>query len=137
MTSRQKALVRDSWARAAPIADELAQSFYARLFELDPGVRALFKADMAEQRRKFVAMLGTTVDGLHDVGEVVPILETLGRRHVAWGVRESHYPTVGSALVWALREHLGGAFAPEVEEAWTAFYALVADVMIDAAAGER
>lgn len=137
ITSRQMALVRESWASVAPMADELAQTFYARLFSLDPGTRELFRSDMAEQRRKLVAMLGTAVDGLHDLGEVLPIFAALGRRHVAYGVREPHYPTVGSALVWALRERLGEAFTAEAEEAWTAVYSLLAQVMIEGAADGR
>ena len=133
MTRRQKELVRESWARSAAAADELAQAFYGRLFELDPALRRLFPADMTAQRRKLIATIGTAVDGLFDFPAVVPILETLGRRHVGYGVRDGDYATVGAALLWALREQLGDGFSAEAEEAWGALYALLADVMIGAA----
>ena len=137
MNDRQKALVQQTWALAAPGADELARTFYARLFALDPDLRRLFTTSMAVQRRKLIATIGTAVDALYDLEAVVPILEALGRRHVGYGVRESDYATVGAALLWALGEHLGEGFTPEVEEAWTAVYAILSDVMTGAAAATR
>ena len=137
MTNRQKALVQESWARAAPQADDLARTFYGRLFELDPSLRRLFKSDMAAQRRKLIATIGPAVDALWDLDAIVPILEALGRRHVGYGVRDAAYATVGAALVWALREHLGPGFTADVEAAWIAVYAILSDTMTGAAAGAR
>jgi hypothetical protein len=45
------------------------------------------------------------------------------------GVHEKHYVTVGTALLWTLSAGLGEKFTPEVREAWTAAYGLLADVM--------
>lgn len=42
MTPRQIELVQASWRRVLPIAEDAAQLFYARLFELDPTLRELF-----------------------------------------------------------------------------------------------
>ncbi len=137
MTNRQKALLQESWARVAPQADDLARTFYGRLFELDPSVRRLFKRDMAAQRRKLIATIGTAVDAVWDLDAIVPILEALGRRHLNYGVRDADYPTVGAALLWALGEHLGPAFTAEVEEAWTAVYAILSETMTGAAAAAR
>jgi len=44
-------------------------------------------------------------------------------------VRTEHYATVGSALLWTLEQGLGEQFTPEVREAWTAAYGLLAQVM--------
>lgn len=49
MTAEQKRLVQASFAKVQPIADAAAAMFYARLFELDPSVRPLFKTDLTEQ----------------------------------------------------------------------------------------
>ncbi len=59
MTPDQRRLVRDSFARVAPIAEQAAELFYGRLFELDPALKPLFKGDMKEQGRKLMAMIGT------------------------------------------------------------------------------
>jgi hypothetical protein len=48
VTKEQKELVQASFAKVAPISTVAADLFYARLFELDPSLRALFKPDLKE-----------------------------------------------------------------------------------------
>ncbi len=50
MTPDQTALVQTSFGRLAPQADAVASAFYARLFQIDPTLRALFPADLGPQR---------------------------------------------------------------------------------------
>ena len=50
-----------------------------------------------------------------------------------YGVADRHYDTVGEALLWTLEMGLGRAFTPEVKEAWTAVYGLLATTMREAA----
>ena len=64
MTQEQVAVVQQSFAKVAPIADRAAVMFYERLFEVAPQVKAMFPADMAEQRQKLMATLGVVVNGL-------------------------------------------------------------------------
>jgi hemoglobin-like flavoprotein len=64
----------------------------------------------------------------------LPAVQTLGRRHVQYGVQETHYQTVGAALLWTLQVGLGEQFTPEVEAAWATAYTVLADVMKAAAA---
>ncbi|GJD75530.1 globin family protein [Methylobacterium goesingense] len=137
MTPQQVTLVQDSFAKVRPIADTAADLFYGRLFEIAPGVRAMFPEDMREQKKKLMAMLGLAVTNLHKPDTVVPALQTLGRQHVAFGTQAAHYAPVGEALLWTLEQGLGPDFTPEVREAWTETYGLVARVMQDAAADMR
>jgi len=134
MTPEQIELVKTSWAQVVPIADTAAKLFYGKLFELDPALRNLFKGDMAEQGRKLMRMVGTAVNGLDRLDQIVPAVKDLGVRHVAYGVQDEHYDTVGSALLWTLDQGLGDAFTPDVETAWTTVYGLLADTMKSAAA---
>ena len=46
MTPLQTELIRRSFARVAPIADEAAALFYAKLFTLAPELKPLFIGDM-------------------------------------------------------------------------------------------
>lgn len=133
-TARQVELVQKSWSQVLPISDAAATLFYERLFELDPNVRPLFKNDMREQKKKLMQTLTVAVDGLSNVGRLIPTLQALGARHAGYMVQERHYDTVGKALLWTLKEGLGNTFTPEVESAWTAVYGVVADVMKKAAA---
>lgn len=134
MSPQQVSLVQTSWQQVVPIAATAASLFYGRLFELDPELKHLFKSDITEQGRKLTAMLGTVVAKLDSLGDIVPAVQDLGRRHVAYGIEPQHYDTVGEALLWTLDKGLGEAFTPEVKEAWTVAYTTLAGAMKDAAA---
>jgi hemoglobin-like flavoprotein len=134
MTPAQTELIKSSWAQVVPISDKAAELFYGKLFELDPSVRSLFKGDMAEQGQKLMRMIGTAVNGLDRLDEIVPAVQQLGVRHVEYGVKDEHYDTVGAALLWTLETGLGDAFTAETKEAWATVYGILADTMKSAAA---
>ena len=133
VTSAQKQLVHNSFAKIAPIADDAAALFYRRLFQLDPRLKLMFRGDMAEQRKKLMQMITAAVTGLDHLEQLVPVLQDLGRRHAGYGVADAHYDTVGEALLWTLEKALGRAFTPEVRHAWTTVYTLLATTMQEAA----
>lgn len=134
MTPQQITLVQTSWQQVVPIADTAAGLFYGKLFELDPDLKHLFKNDITEQGRKLMAMISTVVSKLDQLADIVPAVQDLGRRHVAYGVEEKHYDTVGAALIWTLGAGLGAAFTDEVKEAWVTAYTILAGAMKEAAA---
>lgn len=134
MTPQEVALIQQSWAKVAPIREVAAELFYNRLFELDPALKPLFRGDMKEQGRKLMSMLSTVVSGLTRLEAMVPAVQDLGKRHVAYGVEDRHYDTVGAALLWTLGTGLGDDFTPEVKAAWTTAYVTLAGVMKEAAA---
>lgn len=133
MTPEQISLIRQSWEKVSPIADTAAALFYQRLFELDPGLRALFPENLANQRTKLMNMLAVVVNNLDALRPLLPTIRELGRRHVNYGVREEHYATVGAALLWALGQGLGEDFSDEVRDAWTAAYGVLSRTMCEAA----
>ncbi len=133
LTVAQKTLVQDSFKTIATIADDAAILLYQKLFELDPALRPMFPGDMTEQRKKLMQMITAAVKGLDRLEQLVPVVQDLGRRHAGYGVAESHYDTVGAALLWTLEAGLGKTFTAEMKEAWTAVYVLLATTMKDAA----
>lgn len=137
MQERQLDLVQESFKSVEPISETAAALFYGRLFELDPRIEPMFKADLAEQGRKLMATLGLVVKGLKDLKRILPAVRSLGARHVEYGTEPEHYATVGEALLWTLEQGLGDAFTPETREAWTQAYELVAGQMIEAASEAR
>ncbi|MEM0897727.1 MAG: globin family protein [Verrucomicrobiota bacterium] len=137
LTLEQKELVQSSWEKVVPIADTAAELFYAKLFELDPEVKPLFaNSDMKEQGKKLTQMITVAVKGLDTLGELVPAVQALGKRHVDYGVKAEHYDTVGAALLDTLGKGLGDDFTPATEEAWTITYTTLATVMKEASYGE-
>jgi len=133
LTSEQITLVKDSWGKVVPIAGTAAGLFYGKLFEMDPALRPMFTSDMTVQGEKLMRMIGIAVDHLDKLDEIVPAVQELGVKHLDYGVRNSHYDTVGTALLWTLEQGLGEAFTPDVSKAWTEVYTLLASTMKEAA----
>jgi hemoglobin-like flavoprotein len=129
MTPRQIQIVQDNFQKVAPIADVAAGLFYARLFELDPSLRKLFKGDIKRQGTMLMSMIGSAVRGLSNPNGLIPVLTALGRRHTGYGVVDAHYTTVAEALLWTLQQGLGEEFTAEAREAWVAAYTMMASVM--------
>ena len=107
MTPDQIKLVQDSFAKVAPMSEQAAILFYDRLFEVAPQVKAMFPADLTEQRKKLMATLAVVVTGLSNLESILPAASALASRHVAYGARPEHYPVVGGALLWTLEKGLG------------------------------
>ena len=84
-----------------PIADTAARLFYERLFEIDPTTRPLFKSRSSRTR--------TPAYG--------------------YGVTETHYRSVGDALLWTLEQGLGQSWTTETKAAWSEAYGLLSGVM--------
>lgn len=133
MQPHQIELVQETFALVVPIKETAADLFYNRLFEISPETQSMFTGDMKEQGNKLMAALGTVVNGLTSLDEIVPVVQELAVRHVGYGVQPWHYDVVRDALIWTLQQGLGEVFSPEVEDAWYAAYALLASVMVEAA----
>jgi hemoglobin-like flavoprotein len=129
MTSKQKELVKRSFERVKPIANEAGVMFYGRLFALEPSLRSLFHISTHEQASKLMQVLAVAVSSLDRIEQLVPALEDLGSKHAAYGVRDEHYDLVGECLLWTLEQALVAEFTPEVREAWAAAYGLLAGAM--------
>lgn len=133
LTPAKIKLVQDSFAQVEPIAEKAAEIFYSKLFEKDPSLKSLFKGDMKAQGQKLMSMIATAVNGLKNIDAIVGAVQDLGKRHVGYGVEDSHYDTVGAALIETLEAGLGDAFTPKVKAAWIEVYTLLATTMKDAA----
>ncbi|MFC4453616.1 globin domain-containing protein [Deinococcus sonorensis] len=129
LTDAQEGLVRTSLARLLRDPDEAARDFYDRLFAADPDARALFRGDLHAQGQKFIATLDVFAGDLSRFGTLRAAARRLGARHAGYGVRPGQYATVGDALLATLAARLGPDFTPEVREAWTLAYRLLAAEM--------
>lgn len=129
ITTPQIRLVQQTFAQLEPRSFAIAELFYSRLFELAPEVRPLFFQNSGSQGEKLMHMLGLAVRSLDSIGALVPVLKALGARHRGYGVLDSHYGTVGEALLWTLEQMLGDSFDDDARAAWAATYALLAETM--------
>ena len=106
MTPEQIKLVQDSFAKVVPISDEAAELFYDRLFEVAPSVKAMFPADMTEQRKKLMATLAVVVNGL---GKLDPCSRPERARQAPRRLRRQARALScrRRALLWTLEKGLG------------------------------
>lgn len=134
MQETEIVMLEESFAEVAAMREQAAELFYERLFAHDPSLRALFmQTDMKEQGRKLMAALSLVIVSLRKLDTVVPALEALAVKHVSYGVRETHYETVGKALIETLSLFFAQRFTAEHRRVWTAAYETVAGVMMAAA----
>ncbi|MCI0554319.1 MAG: globin domain-containing protein [Anaerolineae bacterium] len=136
MNEKQIDLVQASFEMVRPIADQAAETFYQRLFEIAPHYRSLFKHDMKKQGAMLMSTLGLAVGSLKNLETILPAVRALGKRHAGYGVTAEHYQPVAEAFLWTLEYYLGEDFTPELKEAWVAAYMTLAGAMIAAAEEE-
>jgi NAD(P)H-flavin reductase/hemoglobin-like flavoprotein len=128
------AALKASWAQVVTLGDQAAAYFYATLFSIDPGLRAMFSASMGGQRDRLLAALGHIVSNVEDTDTLVAFAQQLGRDHRRFEVQPQHYPVVGQALLHTLAHGLGPAWTDQLAADWTEAYTIVSTVMIEAAA---
>ena len=133
MDDSQKQLVRATFAKIAPIADQAAAMFYDRLFAIDPDLRPMFRNDMKKQGAMLMAVLATAVGNLHRLDQILPTVRELGRRHAGYAVKDRDYDTVAVALLGTLEAALGDDFTAAVRSAWAACYEVLSGEMKAAA----
>lgn len=135
MDTRQVALVQQSFDKVAGLGEAAAELFYGELFAIDPSLRAMFKGDMGDQHKKLLAALAVVVRSLHAPTAILPAVKALAVKHVQYGVEPIHYTYVGNALLRTLKKGLGEQFTPELRDAWTEAFRMLASVMKEAAYG--
>jgi nitric oxide dioxygenase len=133
MNEAQKQLVRATFAKIAPIADQAGMMLYQKMFAIDPDLRELFNIDIETQGAKLMAVLKIAIANLDRLDEILPTVRELGRKHVGYGVKARDYDTGGVALLATLEAALGEDFTPAVRGAWAACYEAIVGEMKAAA----
>lgn len=112
---------------------DFARTFYAKLFEAAPGVRAMFPADLELQSRKLTMALDTIVANLENPETNSHLLAEMGQRHAGYGAKPEHYHLVIETMIASMREVLGESGEEKVMGEWRTALRLISKQMIDAA----
>lgn len=127
--------LRASWERLQRHGPDLAESFYGRLFELDPKLKDLFAiTEMDSQNQKFMSMMSEFVAHAENEETLVTLLRASGRRHTGYGVVTRDYLTVGEAFLWALDHAVPEGLQAEERAMWAEAYTFMASIMSAASA---
>ncbi|MGW0086696.1 globin domain-containing protein [Streptomyces sp. NPDC003393] len=136
LSEQSAATVRATLPAVGAAIGEIAERFYARLFEAHPELlRDLFnRGNQADGSQKqalagsiaaFASYLVNNPDERPDV-----MLQRIANKHASLGITPEQYPIVHEHLFAAIAEVLGDAVTPEVAAAWTEVYWLMANSLI-------
>jgi len=132
MKAEQLQLVLESLTLVQPLADAIAKSFYLHLFELIPQSQKLFTGNMERQGTMLMTSLSLAVTGLGDMETILPAVQALGERHFSYGVKPEYFQPASESFIWALEQHLGDHFTPELKSAWVDAFKSLTDAMLSA-----
>ena len=104
---------------------EITTTFYKRMFENNPEVKAMF--NMAKALAMAVLAAAQNIDNLE---AILPAVQKMCKAHVNANVKPEHYPIVGENLLAAIKEVLKDAATEEVLNAWAEAYEVIAKVFI-------
>ena len=116
--------------------ETIAHTFYGKMFSAHPELlRDTFNRGnqkSGEQQKALAASVATFATMLVDENapDPVDLLNRIAHKHVSLGITEDQYQIVHDHLLAAVAEVLGEAVTPEVAEAWSAVYWIMAEILI-------
>jgi len=127
------ALAQRSIGRLLDDPSAFAARFYTNMFALRPELERLFVNGTAAQGEMLIHMLRSVVSGLERRKHVTIGLQTMGRKHVGYGVEPEHYATFRTAMLTTIADVLGAGLTPEVEASWSATLDVILGLMKEGA----
>ncbi|WP_281613374.1 NO-inducible flavohemoprotein [Flammeovirga sp. SubArs3] len=135
MSINQKTI--DIVKATAPVIQEhgvaITSHFYKLMFQHNPELKNVFNmAHQAEGTQPKVlagAILGyaTYIDNLPMLSAAV---ERIAQKHASLSIQPAQYTIVGKHLIQAIKDVLGEAATPDIIEAWTDAYGILASVFV-------
>ncbi len=136
LSEKSRPVIEATAAAVAEHMPEITPKFYAHMFEAHPELLdGLFSRANQRNGEQAQALAGSivrfAVHLLENPGTLPEaVLARIAHKHTALGITEDQYQIVYENLFWAIADVLGDAVTPEVAEAWTEVYWLMADALI-------
>ena len=112
---------------------EITKTFYNRMFENNPEIKAMFnmdKQESGEQPKALAMAVLAAAQNIDNLEAILPAVQKMCRAHVNSNVKPEHYPIIGENLLAAIKEVLGDAASEEVLNAWAEAYEVIAEIFI-------
>ena len=112
---------------------EITTTFYNRMFENNPEIKAMFNMDKqksGEQPKALAMAVLAAAQNIDNLEAILPAVQKMCKAHVNSNVKPEHYPIIGENLLAAIKEVLGDAATEEVLDAWAQAYDVIAKVFI-------
>lgn len=127
--------LRSEYAVARASGEQLAVSFYQRLFSQYPAVQPMFRHDPQVQQRKLMDSLDAVMTFLDKPDEQLVYLRQMGARHTGYGALPVHYEVVSNLLADSMVEVLGDRAGPTARQDWYDAFRLISDQMLSGTSG--
>ena len=133
LNTTQRELVKGTAALLKEHGVALTRHFYARMFEHNPELKAIFNQGHqreGSQQQALAMAVAAYAQHIDNPGVLMPVLELIANKHASLGIRAEHYGIVGRHLLASIREVLGDLATDALIEAWGAAYGQLADLLI-------
>lgn len=129
-------LAQRSVGRLLNAPSAFATQFYANLFAMRPELEKLFVNGTGAQGAMLSHMLRSVVSSLEKRKHVPIGLQTLGRKHVGYGVELDHYGTFKAAMLKTISDVIGPGPTGDIEESWSQTLDVILALMKEGAGTE-
>lgn len=133
ITPEQIAIVKST----APVLKEhgntITTVFYNNLLAAQPALKKIFSLTSQTTGRQPRALAGAVLayaSYIDDLPKLRTAIERIAHKHVSLQVSPPQYEVVGQFLIEAIGQVLGDAATPEIVDAWTNAYGVLAGVFI-------
>jgi len=134
LTPEQIAIVKAT----APVLKEhgttITTVFYNNLLDANPELKNIFSITSQTTGRQPRALAGAVLayaTYIDDLPKLRSAVELIAHKHASLQVSAPQYAVVGHFLIQAIGQVLGDAATPEIVDAWTNAYGVLADVFIN------
>ncbi|KAI0859932.1 globin-like protein [Xylaria cubensis] len=134
LTPSQIAVVKATAPVLKEHGETITSLFYKNMLNANPELRNIFnEANQigGAQPRALAGAVFAYATYVDDLGKLSAAVERIAHKHASLNVQPEQYPIVGKFLLEAVAAVLGDACTPEIAEAWTAAYALLAEIFIN------
>ncbi|MGS2719984.1 globin domain-containing protein [Paraglaciecola aestuariivivens] len=130
LTSQEASAIKASFKLLLVRKVNLAGSFYDMLFELAPLIKPMFKNKSPNLEVHFNSLIESVVENIDNFAQIQTQLFDLGQMHKSFGVEESQFSVVKSALLLSIQYQLKQDCTELTLTAWAKYYDIIAQTMI-------
>lgn len=138
LTPSQIAIVKSTAPLLKEHGEKITTLFYSNMISANPDLNNVFNRTSqvtGAQPRALASAVFAFASYVDDLGKLSGAVARMAEKHVSLGIRPEQYTIVGKYLIEAVAEVLGDAVTPEVAEAWTNAYNMLANILIDTEKG--
>ncbi|WP_414047883.1 globin domain-containing protein [Macrococcus equi] len=133
LTEETKSIVKATIPVLEEHGEAITSAFYKHMFEQHPELLNVFNKTNQKLGRQQTALAQTVIAAAKHIDHleaIIPNVNQIAHKHRALEIKPEQYPIVGENLIWAIGHVLGDAATPEIIDAWTKTYGVIADVFI-------